>query len=104
MKLDRVTYEYSKDKTNSLYKTISPFLSCPFVFKSKSKSNYVLEFLEDKNYVYKRQFRFQITHSTSHDIITQVKRVWKAIDTVTYGVGVFLKRTNAFDTVDLCYS
>ena len=37
---------------------------------------------------------------TSHAIITLVERIYKALDTGKYVVGVFLDLKNAFHTVD----
>ena len=63
-------------------------------------TSYVIDFFENYNMLYKYQFGFRKTHSTSHALIPLVERVSKALDTGKYVVGVFLDLKKAFNTVD----
>ena len=81
------------------YRPISvlPFFSKIF---EKIMANYVIDFIEEHNLLYNKQFGFRKAHSTSHAIITLVEKVSRALDTGKIIVGVFLDLKKAFDTVD----
>ena len=57
-------------------------------------------FLDTNNILYDKQFGFRKSHSTSHAIITLVDKVYCALDTGKFIVGVFLEFKKAFDTED----
>ena len=56
----------------------------------KIVSKYIIEFMDENELFYKNQFRFRKQHSTSHEIITIIEKVSKALDTGKIVVGVFL--------------
>ena len=59
-----------------------------------------MNFLDTNNILYDKQFGFRKSHSTNHAIITLVDKVFRALDTGKFIVGVFLDLKKAFDTVD----
>ena len=95
-----VPNELKIDNVIPLYKgpiSILPYFSKIF---EKVIFRYVIEFFEENNILYEYQFGFRKNHSTSHAIITLVKRVTKALDTGKYVVGIFIDLKKAFDTID----
>ena len=57
------------------------------------------KFLEKNTMLYKYQFGFRKCHSTSHATITLMVKVYNALDTSKYVVGMFLDIKSALDTV-----
>ena len=62
-------------------------------------ANYLIDFLDSNNLLYKYQFGFRKSHSTSHAIITLVHKVPRALDTGKFVVGLYLDIQKAFDAV-----
>ena len=61
--------------------------------------NHIIDYIDDNKTLYDKQFEFRKGHSTSHAIITLVKKVAKALDTGKMVVGVYLDIRKAFDCV-----
>ena len=59
----------------------------------------MLEFINANNILYEKQFGFRQGHATSHDIMTLVETVTKALDTGKIVVGVYLDIRKAFDSI-----
>ena len=66
----------------------------------KVVANYIVDFLESNNILYKQQYGFRKCHSTNHAVITLVERIAKALDTGKIVVGVYLEIRKAFDAID----
>ena len=62
--------------------------------------NCLINFIEEHNILYKFQFGFRKSHSTSHTIISMVEKVNNALDSGNILIGVFLDLKKAFDTVN----
>ena len=52
--------------------------------------NCLINFIEEHNILYKFQFGFRKSHSTSHAIISMVEKVNNALDSGNILIGVFL--------------
>ena len=61
--------------------------------------NCLINFIGEHNILYKFQFGFRKSHSTSHAIISMVEKVNNALDSGNILIGVFLDLKKAFDTV-----
>ena len=59
----------------------------------------MLEFINENNILYEKQFGFRQGHATSHAIMTLVEKVTKALDTEKIVVGVYLDIRKAFDSI-----
>ena len=57
-------------------------------------------FLNDQKILYKKQFGFQKTFSTTHTVISLIENIEKAIDNKMFVCGVFVDLQKAFDSVD----
>ena len=101
LKIARVIPLY-KGENNQLIHNYRPISVLPFFSKifEKIVYKYVIDFFDDNNILYGHQFGFRKHHSTSHAVITLVKRVTKALDTGKIIVGVFLDLKKAFNMVD----
>ena len=62
--------------------------------------NYVVNFMDKHDTIYKYQFGFRKQHSTQHAIITLVDKITSSLDSGDIIIGVFLDLKNAFDTVN----
>ena len=95
LKLSKVLPIFKSDDENKIenYRPISilPLFSKVFV---KIVANHVIEFLDKHNILYEKQFGFRKCHSTSHDIITLVEKVSRALDSgkVSVGFSLILKK------------
>ena len=58
------------------------------------------KFLDKFDCLYKKQFGFRNTHSTSHALISITEEIRKALDNNEFSCGVFLDFQKAFDTVN----
>ena len=101
LKLAKVLPIY-KSEDEQLVQNYRPISVLPFFSKifEKLMSNYLIDFIDNHNILYNKQFGFRKFHSTSHAIITLVEKISKALDTGKIVVGVFLDLKKAFDTVD----
>lgn len=101
LKIAKVLPIYKADDAQLLqnYRPISvlPFFSKVF---EKLICNHIIDFLDNNDIFYDKQFGFRKAHSTSHAIITLIERVSRALDTGKIVVGVFLDLKKAFDTVN----
>ena len=84
-----------------LVQNYRPISVLPFISKIYEKivANYLIDFLDSNNLLYKYQFGFRKSHSTSHAIITLVDKVSRALDTGKFVVGLYLDIKKAFDAV-----
>ena len=80
------------------YRPISVLSFISKIYK-KIVANYLIDFFESQDILYKYQFGFRKSHSTSHAIITLIDRVSQALDTGKYVVGLYLDIRKAFDAV-----
>ena len=62
--------------------------------------NYITDFIDSLNVLYKYQFGFRHKHSTQQAIITLFNKMTSSLDTGDLVIGVFLGLKKAFDTVD----
>ena len=78
-----------------------PISVLPFMSKIYEKivANYLIDFLDSNNLLYKYQFGFRKSHSTSHAIITLVDKVSRALNTGKFVVGLYFDIKKAFDAV-----
>ena len=90
-----------KTGDEQLVQNYRPISVLPFISKIYEKivANYLIDFLESQDLLYKYQFGFRKSHSTSHAIITLIDRVSQALDTGKYVVGLYLDIRKAFDAV-----
>ena len=90
-----------KTGDEQLVQNYRPISVLPFISKIYEKivANYLIDFLELQDLLYKYQFGFRKSHSTSHAIITLIDRVSQALDTGKYVVGLYLDIRKAFDAV-----
>ena len=87
------------DKTDiANYRPISVLSFFSKIFE-KIMYNCLINFIEEHNIIYKFQFGFRKSHSTSHAIISMVEQINNALDSGNI-IGVFLDLKKAFDTVN----
>ena len=60
----------------------------------------LIDFVNQFNQIYPRQFGFRKAHSTIHTLINIVERIRKGLDNGEFACGVFVDLQKAFDTVD----
>lgn len=60
----------------------------------------VMEFFNQSNQIYARQFGFRKGHSTSHILTNILERIREHLDSGGFACGVFVDLQKAFDTVD----
>ena len=63
-------------------------------------NNCVIKFIDKHDILYKYQFDFRKSHSTSHAIISLVEKINNALDSGKILIGVFLDFKKAFNTVN----
>ena len=68
-------------------------------FFEKLMHNRLIEFLEEKQILYYRQFGFRKDFSTNHAILTLLKSIQKALDDGQFPCGIFIGLEKAFDGV-----
>ena len=94
--------------TKPVYKNKSPTSLCNYcpisllsIFnKLLEKLMYkrLLDFLEKKKVLFKKQFGFRENHSTDHAILSIIHNIQLAIDERDFSCGIFLDFSKAFDT------
>ena len=86
---------------NASLKTIGQSQCCHLYKKYLKKIvvDSVINFLEDNDILYNKQFGFRKRHSTTHAIITLTEKVTMALDAGKIVRGVFLDLKKAFDCV-----
>ena len=60
----------------------------------------LMDFLNQSNQIYSRQFGFRKAHSTVNTLINIFERIRETIDGGRFACGVFVDLQKAFDTVD----
>ena len=100
MKLAKVVPIF-KTGDEQLVQYYRPISVLHFVSKicEKNVANYLIDFLESQDLLYKYQFVFRKSQSTNHAIITLIDKVSQALDTGKYVVGLYLDIRKAFDAV-----
>ena len=101
MKIAKVTPVFKTgDKTNpSNYRPIS-VLPCFSKILERIMYNRVFNYILDNNFLYKKQFGFQKSHSTDHAVLNLVNDILFTFDKDEFTLGVFIDLSKAFDTVD----
>ena len=82
----------------SNYRPISLLSNIDKIFE-KLMHNRLIEFLEEKQILYYRQFGFRRDFSTNHAILTLIESVQKALDDGKFACTIFIDLEKAFDTV-----
>ena len=100
LKLAKVLPIYKSDDKRQL-KNYRPISVLPFISKifEKIVADSVIDFLDDHDILYNKQFGFRKRHSTTHAIIALTEKVSMALDTGKIVGGVFLDLKKAFDCV-----
>ena len=90
-----------KSENEQLDQNYRPISVLPYFSKIYERViyNHIIDYIDDNNTLYDKQFGFRKGHSTSHAIITLVEKVAKALDTGKMVVGVYLDIRKAFDCV-----
>ena len=93
----------SPDEVNN-YRPIS-LLSVFDKIIEKLMHKRLYEFLEQHNILYKNQYGFRKTYSTSYALLQITERIKESIENKKYGCGLFIDLSKAFDTITIyCYS
>ena len=82
----------------SNYRPISLLSNIDKIFEKLMHSR-LIEFLEEKQILYYRQFGFRKDFSTNHAILTLLESIQKALDDGQFACGIFIDLEKAFDTV-----
>ena len=94
LKLAKVLPIYKSDDKRQL-KNYRPISVLPFISKifEKIVADSVIDFLEDNDILYSKQFGFRKRHSTTHAIIALTEKVSMALDSgkIVGGVCLFIK-------------
>ena len=90
-----------KSENEQLVQNYRPISVLPYFSKIYERViyNHIIDYIDDNNTLYDKQFGFRKGHSTSHAIITLVEKVAKALDTGKMVVGVYLDIRKVFDCV-----
>ena len=102
LKISKVIPIYKEKDSNLLssnYRPISLLSNINKIFE-KIMHNRLYEFLEMNNSIYKNQFGFRKSHSTTHALIDLTEDIREALDNNKFACGVFIDLQKAFDTVD----
>ena len=62
--------------------------------------NRVYNYLNDNNFIFRKQLGFRRGHSTDHALIKLIDRIYDSFNQNKYTLGVFIDLSKAFDTVD----
>ena len=105
-----VPTKFKQTSVVPVYKTKSPTSLCNYrpisllsIFnKLLEKLMYkrLLDFLEKKKVLFKKQYGFRENHSTDHAILSIIHNIQLAIDKRDFSCGIFLDFSKAFDTVN----
>ena len=100
LKLVKVLPIYKFDDKRQ-FKNYRPISVLPFIYKMFKKfiADSVIDFLEDNDILYHKQFRFRKRHSTTHAKIALTEKVSMTLDSGKIVGGVFLDLNKAFDCV-----
>ena len=81
------------------YRTISILPAFSNIFE-KIVHNQISKYLTDNMILCNNQYGFREKHSTSHALVSFIKKVASAIDDKKFFASVFLDLSKAFDTID----
>ena len=100
LKMGKVIPIHKKDSKVevSIYRPISLLSSIDKYFE-KLMYNRLIEFLEERQVVYYKQFGFQKDFSRNHVILYLLEIIQKALDDGKIACGIFISLEKAFDTV-----
>lgn len=101
LKLAKVVPIYKSDNKHFLenYRPISILSVFSKIFE-KLMYNHLLEFLDEHNIIFNKQFGFRPKYSTRHALITIVEKINKALDENKSVIGLYLDFRKAFYTVN----
>ena len=60
--------------------------------------NGLFKYLSDNSILCGKQFVFQTSHSTEHDILLLVNQLYQSFDESKFTLGIFIDLSKAFDT------
>ena len=83
----------------SNYRPISLLSNIEKIFEKMMYSR-IIDFLNQHNQIYTRQFGFRKSHSTVHALINIAEHIRQKLDQGEFACGVFVDLQKAFDTVD----
>ena len=88
---------------NNVLIIIDPYLFFHFSPKSMKRLWLIFLpiFLDANDLLYNSQFGFRHNHSTSHAIITLIKKISRALDTGKIVCGIFIDFRKAFDVIPI---
>ena len=101
LKIAKVSPVYKKDEEFLLtnYRPIS-VLPCFSKLLERIMYNRLFKDLSENSVLYKKQFRFQTSHSTEHAILLLVNQLYQSFDESKFTLGNFIDLNKAFDTVE----
>ena len=102
LKLAKVVPIFKAGESDKItnYRPISVLSFFSQKYWKKTMYNYVVNFMDKHDTIYKYQFGFIKQHSTQHAIITIVDKITSSLDSGDILIGVFLDQKKAFDTVN----
>ena len=101
LKIAKVTPIF-KSGDQSLVSNYRPISVLPVFSKLLERIMYnrVLNYLNNKNLLYEKQFGFQNNSSTDHAILNLVNKISDSFDQGKFTLGIFIDLSKAFDTVN----
>ena len=82
----------------SNYRSISLLSNIDKIFEKLMHSR-LIEFLEEKQILYYRQFGFRKDFSTNHAILTLLESIQEELDNAIFACRIFIDLKKAFDTI-----
>ena len=100
LKTAKVIPIHKKDSKREVpnYRPISLLSNIDQIFE-KLKHSRLIEFLEERQILYYKQFGFRKDFSTNHAILDLLEIIQKALDDGQIACGIFIDLVKAFDTV-----
>ena len=101
LKIGKITPIYEKDDPQKLgnYRPISVLPIFSKIFEKVIYSR-LYSFLSSMNVIYRMQFGFRKSHSTSHAINHSVEKILTEAEKKRHVIGIFIDLSKAFDTID----
>ena len=81
------------------YRPIS-VLPCFSKIFERIMHNHPLSYVSQEKVLHSKQFSFQSSHSTEHDIVQLAKQIHESFENNIYTLGGFIDLSKAFDTVN----